>query len=174
MDWAIEPLDKRTHDRDSFSCGKPELDEYLKQIARKAAETDTGRTWVATDSAAPADATGRRPIAGYYTIAMSSIDASVIPSSKRCLPEQVPAALVGRLAVDQRHQRQGLGELLLVDALRRICQAADDVAAHAIVLDAIDDDAKKFYEQFGFLELTDNPLHLFLPLASARKLFPVE
>ena len=57
-----------------------------------------------------------------------------------------------------------------MDALRRICDAAEHVSAHAVVLDAIDDDAKRFYERYGFLELTDNPLHLFLPMASVRQL----
>lgn len=174
MAWRIEQLDKRTHDRESFSCGKPELDDYLKQVARKAAEIHTGRTWVAIDPAKPADAPGKQVIAGYYTVSMSSIDVGVIPAARRSLPAQVPTALIGRLAVDERHQRQGLGGFLLLDALRRICQAAEHVAAHAIVVDAIDDDAKRFYERYGFLELTDNPLHLFLPLASARGLFPAE
>jgi predicted GNAT family N-acyltransferase len=95
-----------------------------------------------------------------------------LPENRRAgLPRaQVPAALLGRLAVDVRQQRRGLGEFLLIDALRRISIAAAHVAAHAVVLDAIDDDAKRFYERYGFLELTDNPLHLFLPMASVRQL----
>ena len=94
MAWRIEQLDKRIHDRESFTCGKPELDGYLKQIARKAAEIDTGRTWVATDPATPADATGKQAIAGYYTVSMSSIDVSVIPAARRILPAPVPTALM--------------------------------------------------------------------------------
>lgn len=174
MAWRIEQLDKRTHDRESFSCGKPDLDRYLQTTARKATEIDTGRTWVAVDPAKPLDATGKQAIAGYYTVSMSSVDVSVMPATRRGLPAQVPTALIGRLAVDERHQGQGLGEFLLLDALRRICQAAEHIAAHAIVVDAMDDDAKKFYERYGFLQLTDNPLHLFLPLATARGLFPAE
>jgi GNAT superfamily N-acetyltransferase len=170
--WRIEPLEKRAHDRDSFSCGKPELDDYLKQIARRAAEVGTGRTWVAIDPATPPDAAGRRPVLGYYTVSMHSVDVSVLPEKRRAgLPRaQVPAALLGRLAVDVRQQGRGLGGFLLIDALRRISSAAEHVAAHAVVLDAIDDDAKRFYERYGFLELTDNPLHLFLPMASVRLL----
>ena len=72
--------------------------------------------------------------------------------------------MLGRLAVDRRSQGQGLGKFLLLDALRRICAAADQVSAHAVVLDAIDEGAKRFYERFGFLELTDDSLHLFLPM----------
>lgn len=172
MPWRIEPLEKRTHDRDSFTCGKPELDDYLKQIARRAAEVGTGRTWVAIDPATPPHTAGRRPVLGYYTVAMHSVDVGVLPENRRAgLPRaQVPAALLGRLAVDMRHQGRGLGGFLLIDALRRISDAAEHVAAHAVVLDAIDDDAKRFYERYGFLELTDNRLHLFLPMASVRQL----
>ncbi len=113
-------------------------------------------------------------IPGRFTVSMSSIDVSGIPGGRRDLPAQIPTALIGRLAVDEPYQRQGLGELLLSDALRRICQAAEHVAAHAIVLDALDDDAKQLYERYGFLELSDDPLRLFLPLATARGLFPAE
>jgi len=123
---------------------------------------------MAIDPDQPRDAAGKQAIAGYYTVSMSSIDVRVIPGVRRGLPAQVSTALIGRLAVDERHQRQGLGELLLSDALRRICQAAEHVAAHAIVLDSIDDDAKQFYKRYGFLGLSDDPLHLFLPLATAR------
>jgi GNAT superfamily N-acetyltransferase len=170
--WRIEPLEKRAHDRDSFSCGKPELDDYLKQIARRAAAVGTGRTWVAIDPAMPPDAAGRRPVLGYYTVSMHSIDVGILPETRRTgLPRAaVPAALLGRLAVDARQRRRGLGEFLLIDALRRISIAAEDLAAHAVVLDAIDDDAKRFYERYGFLELTDDRLHLFLPMASVRRL----
>lgn len=174
MAWRIEPLARRPHDRESFSCGKPALDAYLKQIARRAAEIDTGRTWVAVDLDEPPAAAGRRAVAGYYTVSMSSIEVSALPSARRHLPGQVPAALIGRMAVDRRHQQRGLGRLLLVDALRRIAQASEHVAAHAIVVDAIDDDAKRFYRQYGFEELTDGPLHLFLPLTTARALFAAE
>ena len=104
MAWRIEQLDKRTHDRESFTRGKPELDGYLKQIARKAAEIDTRRTWVATDRATPADATGKQALAGYYTVSMSSIDVSVIPAARRNLPAPVPTALMSstRSMVTQR------------------------------------------------------------------------
>jgi GNAT superfamily N-acetyltransferase len=171
--WRIEPLERRTHDRDSFRCGKPELDHYLQQIARRAAEVGTGRTWVAIDPAAPADPDGRRPVLGYYAVSMHSIDVSALPEDRRAgLPRsQVPAALLSRLAVDRRCQGRGLGRLLLLDALRRIYDAAQHVAAHAVVLDAIDADARGFYARYGFLELIDHPRHLFLPMSSLRPLF---
>jgi predicted GNAT family N-acyltransferase len=114
---------------------------------------------------------GRRRILGYYTVAMSSFDISAMPEShRRGLPGQVPAALLARLAVDRSAQGEGLGRTLLVDALQRISKASQEVSAHAVVLDAVDDDAKAFYLPYGFLELTDDPLRLFLPMASVRKI----
>lgn len=109
---------------------------------------------------------------GYYTVSMRSVDVGVLPENRRAgLPRaQAPAALLGRLAVDLRQQGRGLGAFLLIDALVRISIAAEHVAAHAVVLGAIDDDAKRFYERYGFGELTGDPLHLFLPMASVRRL----
>jgi predicted GNAT family N-acyltransferase len=72
--------------------------------------------------------------------------------------------------VDTKAQGEGLGRFLLIDALRRIANAAEDVAAHAVVLDAIDEDAVSFYSNYGFLELMDDPLHLFLPMDTVRQL----
>jgi len=169
--WRIELFDKSSHARDAFICGKADLDNYIKRAARRAQAAGTGGTWVAIDQDAHPDANGRRPVLGYYTIAMSSIDLRKLPEERRSgLPQRVPAALLGRLAVHESAQRQGLGELLLIDALNRIARAALEVPAHAVVLDAMDEDAKGFYERYGFQELTDNPLHLFLPMESVRML----
>ncbi len=171
--WQIQVLDKSLHLRGSFSCGKESLDSYLKHTARKAEKAGSGLTCVAVDLDQDPDENGRRPILGYYTVGMSSIDLSALPeSSRRGLPTQVPAALVARLAVDKSAQGQGLGRLLLMHALRRIVRASEEVPAHAVVLDALDGEAKSFYEPYGFLELTDNPLHLFLPMRTIRELLP--
>ena len=163
--WLIELLDKAKHLRDGFSCGEESLDSYLKTQARQANESGTGRTWVAVDVSQAPDQTGRRPVLGYYTVAMSSIDISVVPENqRRGLPGQVPAVLLARLAVDETTQGEGLGALLLVDAFHRIAVASEVVSAHAVVVDALTAEARQFYERYGFLELTDNPLHLFLPM----------
>lgn len=168
--WRIELLDKKVHLREGFSCGKESLDSYLQKTARNADKVGTGKTLVAVDLSGKPNEAGKRPILGYYTVAMSSIDLSAIPESYRGgLPQLIPAALLARLAVDKNAQGEGLGRTLLVDALRRIARASLEVPAHAVVLDAKDDDAKAFYLQYGFLELTDDPLHLFLPVESVRK-----
>lgn len=168
--WRIELLDKKLHLREGFSCGKESLDSYLQKIARNAGKVGTSKTLVAVDASGEPNAAGKRSILGYYTVAMSSIDLSEMPEShRRGLPPQIPAALLARLAVDENAQGEGLGRTLLVDALCRISRASLEVPAHAVVLDAEDDDAKAFYLPYGFLELTDDPLHLFLPMESVRK-----
>ena len=169
--WQIQLLDKSLHRRDGFSCGKESLDAYLKQTARRAQEAGVGRTWVAVDRSEDPDEDGRRPILGYYTVAMASIHLAELPTeSRRGLPSQVPAARLARLAVATSAQGEGLGRLLLIDALGRIAQASQQVTAYAVVLDALDDDAKSFYESYGFLDLTNHPLHLFLPMMTVQRL----
>jgi GNAT superfamily N-acetyltransferase len=82
----------------------------------------------------------------------------------------VPVVLIGRLAVDQSVQGQGLGALLLVDALRRSAQISEQVGIRAVEVDALDDAAKNFYLKFGFRPLLDDPRHLFMPMHEIRKL----
>ena len=81
----------------------------------------------------------------------------------------LPAVLLGRLAVDTQFQGQGLGKLLLVDALKRALAASQSIAVHAMVVDAKDAQAKSFYEKFGFIASSDLPLRLFLPLKSVQQ-----
>lgn len=171
--WQIEFLDKANHLREGFSCGEESLDDYLKNRARNAQASGTGRTWVALEGAHPPDESGRRPVLGYYTVAMSSIDLSAMPapaSGSKRLPRQVPAALLARIAVDKSAQGERLGSFLLIDALTRVAKASGEVSAYAVVLDALTENAKGFYGQYGFLELTDHPMHLFLPMASVFEL----
>ena len=82
----------------------------------------------------------------------------------------MPVVLIGRLAVDRSMQGKGLGEFLLIDALRRAEFLATKIGVRAVEVDAINDDAKRFYERYGFLTLKDNPRHLFLPIRVIRKL----
>ena len=171
--WQIDLLDKARHAREAFSCGERALDLYLTQIARKAGKLGSGSTYVAVDLADPVDTAGKRQVAGYFTLAMTSIDLQTLPEAQRpSLPKQVPAALLARLAVDQRHQGKGLGGYLLINALHRLVEVAEEVAAHAIVVDALNQKAKDFYLKYGFIELTDDPMHLFLPMDTARLLKP--
>ena len=112
---VIELLTEK-HDRASFDCGEPSLNEYLQRFARQNAENFLGRTYVAV-------APGQTQIQGYYTISSSAVAREELPE-KRLPRYPIPVVLMGRLTVDQQAQGQGLGELLLLDALKRAAQLA--------------------------------------------------
>ena len=154
----IEPLGRR-HDRTAFSCGLPELDLYLARRAGQDVRRRIARVFVCT--AGKTDA-----ILGFYTLSALSIDLASLPERlSRKLPRHpVPCALIGRLAVDRSAHGRGLGRMLLADAVKRTVAAGETVAMHALIVDAANDDAKRFYERFGFAPLTDDPMRLFLPL----------
>ena len=108
-------------------------------------------------------------VLGFYTLSALSIDLTSLPDElSRKLPRHpMPCALIGRLAIERSAQGRGMGRLLLADAVRRVVAASETVAMHALIVDATNDDAKRFYEGFGFRPLTDNPMRLFLPLGQA-------
>lgn len=161
-DWRIERLG-RTHDRTSFACGKPALDEFILRRAGQYEKRSLGRTYVAVR---PADSR----VLGYYTLAAGSIAFQNLPDeiARRLPGHPVPVALLARLAVDREAQGRGLGEALLFDALRRCLELAHGIGIHAVDVEAIDYQARSFYVRFGFVPLPDDELHLFLPIATIR------
>lgn len=164
---AIEPL-RPQHDRAAFSCGRPELDRYLQQQAGQDRRRDLTRVFVALGD-------GPGVIAGYYSLSALSIDfGDLPPEHARRLPRypDIPAALLGRLAVDRRYQSRGLGGILLVDALKRVVSVGAELAVHAIVVEPLDAEAAAFYRKFGFLDFPERDDRLYLPAATARQLFP--
>jgi GNAT superfamily N-acetyltransferase len=115
-----------------------------------------------------------RAVVGYYTLSATSILLADLPDeTARRLPKYplVPATLLGRLAIDSRYHGRGYGELLIIDALRRALQAATEVASYAVVVDAIDERARSFYEQYEFCAFPDRRLRLFLPMKTIADLF---
>lgn len=111
-------------------------------------------------------------IAGYYTLSSTSMQIAELPADiARKLPRYplVPATLLGRLAVDRRHQRKGYGRYLLADALYRACRS--EIASFAVVVDAKDEGARRFYERESFLPMLDQPMKLFRPMADIEQLF---
>ncbi len=113
-------------------------------------------------------------IAGFYTLSQYSVDLGAIPQDiARTLPKYpiVPATLIGRLAVSALFRGQGLGELLLMDALHRSLMLSRQVAAASVIVDAKDDQAVKFYRKYGFLELPNVKGRLFLPMTTIEQLF---
>jgi ribosomal protein S18 acetylase RimI-like enzyme len=155
---AIEPLGSH-HDRGSFSSGEPALDAYLRHQASQDVRRRVTQVFVAIGESP-------KTIAGYYTLSATSFARSELPPelSKRLPHYPVPAAVLGRLAVDQHHQGRGLGEGLLMDAARRVLRASAAVAIYAIVVDAKNEGAQGFYEQYGFRAFPTTSRRLFLPL----------
>ncbi len=163
----VEPLGKQ-HGRGAFSCGNPALDQYLKERARQDA-----RRYVAAPFGLVAGP-GEKTTLGYYTLSSFAIDLSDLPSeTARKLPSHpnVPVTLLGRLAVDKGHAGQGLGEFLLMDALHRSLTQSSQIAAVAVVVDAIDDSAVRFYKHFNFMPFPERPARLFLPMQTVAALF---
>ena len=162
--FVLEPLGPH-HDRATFSCGEPALDAYIRRQASQDARRRVAQVFIA-----PAEAPGQ--IAGYYTLSAASFERSELPSDvAKGLPHYpVPAAVIGRLAVDRRSQGRGLGETLLVDAIRRVVRVSDTIAVYAIVVDAKNDRARAFYERYGFTSFPSSPLRLFLPLQTVERL----
>jgi len=163
--WPIVPLDARGHDRSAFSCGAPELDRYIREHASQDVKRDVARVFVALDRGGPV-------VSGFYGLSAASFRKDGLPTDQaRRLPHYpVPAVLLGRLAVDENHQGQGLGARLLMDALDRVYLASQTLAVHAVIVDARDDAAAAFYEKYGFIRFADTPSRLFLPMTTIRKL----
>jgi GNAT superfamily N-acetyltransferase len=159
--FIIEPLG--AHDRSAFSCGSPSLDRYLREQASQDIKRLMANCFVAVETATNA-------IAGYYTLSATNVPANELPPEvlKR-LPRYpiLPAALVGRLAVDQNFHRKGLGSVLLADAALRVLKG--DMKAFAIIVDAKDENAVTFYRAQGFRPFASRPMSLFLPLDTAKK-----
>ena len=153
-----------THDRTGFECGVDALDRYLKRQAKQDSKRRIARVFVATKPDNPSS------VIGYYTLSTLSIELNQLPEKLAWkLPRhQVPAALIGRLAVSKAAQGQGIGKMLLADAIKRTLAVGDQIAIYAMVVDVIDDSVKGFYEQFGFTQLSDDSPRLFLPLKSVR------
>ena len=152
-------LDPERHDRNGFSCGVPVLDDYLKRYAVQHRRKGISTVYVLVESAAPA------LILGYYTLSAAQLDAAGLsPADQAGLPRfPVPCIRMGRLACRTDRKGQGLGKLLVGGAVTRCVDARKQIAAYAMVVDAKDETAKKFYEHYGFKSCTDSPLTLYLP-----------
>lgn len=162
-DWQIVPMTD-AHERGEFSCGKAPLDVFLRTQAGQYARKRVGRTFVAVRP----DST---KVIGYYTLAASAVAFADVPAeaSKKLPKHPVPCVLLGRLAVDLSSRGIGLGADLLIDALRRTLRLADELGVFAVHTHAIDDDARGFYEKFGFSPMLDQPRHLFMPIETVQK-----
>jgi GNAT superfamily N-acetyltransferase len=156
--WVIEPLDPG-HDRASFDCGEPALNDFLHALARQQQDKHVGKTFVAVPKR------GVKRVVGFYTVSAGSIQFAHLPADvQKHLPRYpVPVARLGRLAVDGSMHGQGLGAALLRDALLRVARvAATELGILGVVVDAKNAEARKFYERYGFVPLPEHPLTLII------------
>ena len=156
---VIELLDTTVHDRSSFDCGEPSLDEWLKRFAGQSAKTDGARTYVTAEDAV---------IVGYYSLSSSQVESAVVPKRLRSGGYPVPAVLLGRLAVDRARQGRGLGDALLLDALRVSAEAADQIGVRLMVVHALNPEAAGFYQYNGFERVDGDDRTLILPMQDIR------
>ena len=160
--WEEAPIGKQ-HDRAAFDCGDANLNLYLHRYARQNHESGGAKCFAAT----PVDAPAR--VLGFYTLSAASLEFARTPAlAKKGLARyDVPVFRLGRLAVDRGVQGRGLGGALLLRAADRCIRVAHDVGGVALLIDAKNDRAARWYESYGALRLEDAPLSLVLPLAVA-------
>jgi GNAT superfamily N-acetyltransferase len=158
----FEPFDRKRHDRSGFDCGVAALNEYFRTSLGQHGWKDLTRGYVAVES-------GNR-VVGFFTLAAGRLSVSVFPE-RGGLPAKMPlpTTLLGRLAVDKAWQGRGIGAALLAYALRVAVAGAEAIASAVIEVDAKDHAARSFYAKFGFRSLTDDRLHMFLPMETARQ-----
>ncbi len=153
------------HDRATFTCGEPALDDYLLRQASQDIRRRVTQVFVAVDK-------DQIRILGYYSLSAISIDKGGLPPalSKKLPHYPIPAVLLGRLGIASSSQGRGLGEVLLMDALHRALRASATIAMYAVIVDAKSPRAEAFYQRYGFERLTNAERRLFIPLATIEKL----
>jgi predicted N-acetyltransferase YhbS len=155
---APEPITE-AHLIESFSCGVPVLDEWLKHRALKNEVSGASRTFVICQD---------KQVVGYYTLATGSIEHGSAPGKiRRNMPNPIPVMVLGRLAVDQQWQQAGLGRGLLKDALLRSLSVSKQAGIRALLVHTLSEDAKQFYTRNGFHESPLDPMTLMIALHDA-------
>jgi GNAT superfamily N-acetyltransferase len=168
--FAFEPLASH-HNRVAFACQEPTLETYLKRQASQDVKRHLATCFVLV--AKP----GSPVIMGYYILSSYMVQMTVLPTDVAKTSgryPQVPAVLLGRLAVDTHFQGQGWGSVLLLGALRRVLNARTQVAVKLVVLDALHEQAAAFYAHFGFHRFIDNALRLYVTMDEIEAIFPGE
>lgn len=149
------------HRVDAFDCGVAVLDDWLKRRALKNERAGASRTYALCDG---------DEVIGYYCLATGAVDHDEAPSAlRRNMPDPIPVVVLGRLAVDRRFQSRGLGRALLRDAILRATQVAELAGAVALLVHALSDDARRFYQSCGFVGLPSQPMTLCLMMRTAHQ-----
>lgn len=156
-----EPLEAH-HDIQSFDCGKPTLNEWLKKKAFKTQRIGgSARTYVVC--------TGGAQVIGYYALATGSVNREDAPGKvRRNMPDPVPVVILARLAVDDGYKGRGIGQGLLKDALLRVLGAAEEIGIRAVLVHTLDEGARNFYLAQGFSGSPTNEQTLMIPVQDIR------
>jgi predicted GNAT family N-acyltransferase len=165
MNNATVPL-TTSHKKGNFNCGKSLLDNYLHTQAKQDVKRKLSACFILADE--------ENNVKGYFTLSSNSISKNLLPEEiKKKLPtsyHDLPVTLLGRLAVDNNYKGQGLGEFLLMDALKKCVDSSSSIGSMAVIVDPIDESAIKFYQKFGFMHLPDSG-KMFLPMTTVSTLF---
>jgi GNAT superfamily N-acetyltransferase len=150
------------HDRNGFDCGVAALNEFLHKYAQQQSKKGVSTVFVLIDRREPSD------LLGFYSLSAAQVEATRLSAAaQKKLPRYpIPCFRMGRLACAAKHQGKGLGKVLLGLAVERCLQARKQVAAYAVLVDAKDEQAARFYAHYGFIALRDAPLSLYLPLGA--------
>jgi GNAT superfamily N-acetyltransferase len=160
LDLAAPTHLTAAHDLDDFSCGEPILDEWLKRRALANQASGASRTFVVTDQ--------ESRVYGYYALAAGAVSHQLATGGvRRNMPDPMPVMVLARLAVDHRVQGNWLGGALLQDAVKRAVTVAQHMGVRALMVHALHDRARSFYEYYGFQSSPGDPMMLMLRLSSA-------
>jgi Predicted acetyltransferase len=158
----FERLQPKLHDRKNFDCGDAALNLYLRQFANQDQNRGLSRVYVLAE---------QRRIVGYYSISAYSVATDELADQARIgAYRELPFLLLGRLAVDQAFQGQGLGDALIIHAFKTTVEAAEKIGIFGMIVDAKDECAAGFYQRFGFNRLSASKNRLVLPFSAIIKL----
>lgn len=164
MDLNIEILTKK-HNKKNFSCGYEMLDNYIRRQAKQDIKRDLTACYVLNE-------TGQKDILGYYTLSANSLTRDEFPDqlAKKLPPSylNLPTILLGRLAIDSSYKGNGLGQLLLLNALERCIEISNSMGILAVIVDPIDETAERFYKKYGFLEIPGTA-KMFIPIKTLKE-----
>ena len=162
---VFEPLDKKRHSREHFSCEVESLQQYFRTQAAQDLKKKAAAVFVLAEG---------KSVLGYYALSNYTIDPGELPCEiERQFPnyKKLPATLIGRLARDQNYRGQGIGEKLLVDALQRCLGSTSASGAIAVVVEADNEKARNFYLEFGIIQFPDHPDKLFILMRTVEESF---
>ncbi len=157
---APQPL-TAVHRVNDFACGEPSLDEWLKRRALNNQQSGASRTFVVVDEA--------DQVLGYYALAAGAVAHQLATGAvRRNMPDPVPVLVLGRLAVDRRAQGIQLGAGMLQDAVNRAISVSQNTGVRALLVQALNEQARGFYQHYGFVPSPHNPMTLMLCLHTLR------